>query len=74
MRVDDIWPETGRSDDCLQPEQRIATLAAATPIQDGKLELVAAGTQRLLQLEDEDAEIGVLGARVHLRHEEDPHY
>jgi hypothetical protein len=54
-------------------EGQVAALAARPRVEDGTLELVSTRRERALELGDEDAENGVVRARVHLRDEEDPH-
>ena len=46
--------------------------AAAPPVDDRALDLVAARGELALEGRDEDAEVGVGRPRVHLRDEEDP--
>lgn len=47
------------------------TTPARPPVDDGSLELVATSSELALEVRDEDPEVGVFGARVHLRDEED---
>jgi hypothetical protein len=56
------------------PEQASVSSGPSRPtIDDRTLDLVATRDELLLEVGDEDAEIRVVGTRVHLRDEEDPH-
>ena len=70
VRPDDVGPP-GRGD--LPPQLEEAPLPAGAPVEHGELDLVPALAERALQLRHEDAEVGVVRARVHLRDEQDPH-
>jgi hypothetical protein len=63
-----MWP--GGADPPAELEE--ATLAAASPVEHGQLDLVAAVAERVLELRDEGAEIGIRRPWIHLRDEEDP--
>ena len=52
---------------------RNLALPPAAAVEHGKLDLVPAFAERALALRDEDAEVRVVGARVHLGDEQDPH-
>ena len=62
----------GRADTACRSSRKRA-LAAAAPVEHRELDLVPALAQRVLQLRDERAEVGVGRPRVHLRDEQDPH-
>ena len=69
VRPDDVGPRRRAH---LAPQLEEAPLAAAAPVEHRELDLVPALAERQLQLRDEDAEVGVVGPRVHLRDEQDP--
>ncbi len=73
VRVDDVGPEAAGGGARVAGEPEVPCHAAAAAVDDGPLELVPSLRERLLELGDEDAEIGVFGSRVHLRDEQDAH-
>ncbi|MEZ5098984.1 MAG: hypothetical protein R3C15_04115 [Thermoleophilia bacterium] len=73
VRVDDVGAEAPRRADRIDPEAREPGLAAGPAVDNGALELVAEPAQLALELPDEDAEVRVVAARVHLRDEQDAH-
>ena len=73
MGVRDVGLEAPGSPSCIPEEGEVRALPAATRAHDRTVELVSAGDQLALEVRDEDAEVGVARARVHLRDEEDPH-
>ena len=73
VRVDDIWAEPSRRPSGVEREAEVAQLPARAAVDDGPLELVAARGELSFQVGDEDPEVRIVRARVHLRDEEDPH-
>ena len=73
MRVDDVRLESPGHADGLCAQADVLRPRTAAVVDHGALELVALRDQLALELGDEDAEIRVRGARVHLRDEQDAH-
>ena len=59
--------------DYLRRELEVAELPAGAPVEYGAVDLVPSRSERALELYDERAEVGVVGPRVHLRDQQDPH-
>ena len=72
VRVDDIWTEPARSRSRSPGQVDVTALPSGTAVDHRQLDLVTAVEERPLQSLHEDAEVRVLGTRVHLRDEEDP--
>ena len=51
----------------------VAELPAGTPVEHGPVDVVSPPLERVRHLRHEDAEVGIVGPRVHLRDEEDAH-
>ena len=66
VRVDDVGTEAA----CLAPgiaeESEVTALPAAARVDDGALDLVAARDELGFEVRDEDPEVRVVRARVHL--------
>src|SRR5207247_9333990 len=73
MGVDDVWLDFARARTGHARELEVPTLAAAPAVEHGAVELVPPAAQGALDLGDEDAEVRVARAGVHLRDEQDPH-
>ncbi len=73
MGVDDVGAETLRGSACATCKVRVATAPSTATVDDDTLDLVAPVDERALEILDEDAEVGIARARVHLRDEEDLH-
>src|SRR5581483_8281359 len=54
-------------------ERQVAKLSARARVEDREVDVVASRAQLALELGDEDAEVGSIRARIHLRDDEDPH-
>ena len=50
----------------------MAPSPAGAPVDDGALDLVSARDELALEVGDEDSEVRIVRARVHLRDEQDP--
>ena len=72
VRVDDIWPEGARGRPGAPGQIEVPALPSGAPVDHRQLDLVTPVQQSALEPLHEDAEIRVLGPRVHLRDEEDP--
>ena len=57
----------------LRAQPEVAPLASGAAIEHGELELVAALAQRVGELGDEHAEVGIGRPGIHLRDDEDAH-
>ncbi len=66
VRVDDVRVEASGRTTCVAEELHVAAAPSDSPVHDGALELVAAREELVLERGDEHAEIGVVGARIHL--------
>ena len=73
VRVDDVRPVPARGGAGVAQEAGVAAPAAGATVDHGEVELVAPLAQREPEPLDEDAEVGVGRARVHLGDQEDPH-
>jgi hypothetical protein len=73
MRVDDVGLESAGGERRVASEREVASPSARSAIDDGALDLVSSLDERTLERRDEDPEVGIVGARVHLGDEEDPH-
>ena len=72
MRVDDVRLEPAGGRERTRSEPRVLGPAAAPTGQDDALDLVATRLERVGERRDEDAVVGLGGAGVHLRDEQDP--
>ena len=73
VRVDDLGLEATRFLPCLPCKGEETPLAARAPVEHRSLELVPARGELVLELGDEDSEIGIVRPRIHLRDEQDAH-
>ena len=73
VRVDDVGLEAARRGERRAREPEVLHLAAAAPIENRALDLVAARDELLLEPAHEHAEVGVGRPGVHLGDEQDPH-
>ncbi len=73
MRVHHVGPVPARGGAGVAEEVDVAALAARATVDHGEVELVPALAERDGKALDEDAEVGIGRARVHLRDQEDPH-
>lgn len=71
MCIGDVGPEGAGGPPSVACEAEMSEPAPAATIHDGARDLVAALEQLPLEVRDEDPEIRVVVARVHLRDEED---
>ena len=72
VRVDDVGPEAPRGADGVADESEVAPPSSGRAVDDGALDLVPPRDELALEVGDEDSEVRVVRARVHLRDEEDP--
>ena len=73
VRVDDVRVEAARGSPGVAREPEVTPRPAAPAVHDRALELVPARDELPLERGDEDPEVGVVRARVHLGDEQDPH-
>ena len=73
MCVHHVGPVQARGGAGVAEEVDVAAPAASATVDHGEVELVAALAESDGKALDEDAEVGVGGAGVHLRDQEDPH-
>ena len=71
--VDDVRSEASRCSDHSRRKDGVSPLPAGAPVEHRTLDMVAALGEGELELADEDAEIRVVRARIHLRDEQDAH-
>ena len=70
VRVDDV---RCRASEGPSREREVAKLPTCARVEHRAVELVPARDERVLELRDERAQIRCIRARVHLRHEQNPH-
>ncbi len=73
VRVDDVGPEAASGAGRGDGEAKVAERPACARVEHDALELVPEGDELGFQVADEDAEVRLGGARVHLGDEQDPH-
>jgi hypothetical protein len=66
MRIDDVRAEGARDLPGITEERGVTALSTVARVDDGALDLVAARDQLGLEVRDEDSEVRVTRARVHL--------
>ncbi len=72
VRVGDVGIEAPRRASGIAEQPQVPASAARARVDDRALDLVPAREELALEVRDEDAEVRVVPARVHLRDEEDP--
>ena len=73
MGVEDVRPKSSRGAESVPREPEMASSSSRAAVDYRSFDLVPSSRELTLEVGDEDPEIGVVGAGVHLGYEEDSH-